>query len=43
MDTAGNQIGPAPLTLDRSVDVHGQVHLRVAGELDSSNVDLWGS
>jgi anti-sigma B factor antagonist len=39
MDTAGHEIGPAPLQLDRSSDGYGRVCLAVAGELDISNLD----
>jgi anti-anti-sigma factor len=39
MDTAGGEIDPAPLRLDRSADGDGRVCLAVAGELDISNLD----
>jgi anti-sigma B factor antagonist len=39
MGAAGNEIGPAPLELDRSTDGFGRVCLTVAGEIDISNLD----
>jgi anti-anti-sigma factor len=39
MDTAGNEIGPAPLQLDRSNDGQGRVCLVATGEVDISNLD----
>jgi anti-sigma B factor antagonist len=39
VDSAGNEIGPAPLELDRSNDGYGRVRLAVAGEIDISNLD----
>jgi anti-sigma B factor antagonist len=38
MDAAGNEIGPAPLALDRSTDGYGRVCLTVSGEIDISNL-----
>ncbi|MGC9668293.1 STAS domain-containing protein [Planosporangium sp. 12N6] len=39
METAGHEIGPAPLELGRSSDGPGRVCLAVTGELDISNLD----
>jgi anti-anti-sigma factor len=39
MDTGGNEIGSAPLELERSNDGYGRVRLAVAGEIDISNLD----
>lgn len=39
MDALGNEVGPAPLELERSSDGHGRVCLAVAGEVDISNLD----
>jgi anti-sigma B factor antagonist len=39
MDSAGNEIGAAPLELDRSNDGYGRVCLAVTGEVDISNLD----
>ncbi|MCW2643667.1 MAG: hypothetical protein JWP76_5973 [Dactylosporangium sp.] len=39
MDTGGNEIGSAPLELERSNDGYARVRLAVAGEIDISNLD----
>jgi anti-anti-sigma factor len=39
MDATANEIGPAPLELERSDEGHGRACLAVAGEIDISNLD----